>query len=175
MSNSVSKDSENGGVPSHLRVREVSLAPPSDPVLRRALRVLAMTHELHKAGYQRLRIAAGMAPSGTHWRCDITSADNVDKDGWSPRDEHLCAHFSTGQGEQYFGWADGAGKSARQLAHMFVNRFPQIARRGTGQDRVYAGWFVDMLGAAENGRLPIFYADWDISPNPLEMPTAFNP
>jgi hypothetical protein len=37
----------------------VPLSASSDPVARRAVRLLAMVHELHKAGYQRLRICAG--------------------------------------------------------------------------------------------------------------------
>lgn len=48
------------------------IARSSDPHLRRAQRVLAMVHELHKRGYQRLRIVPGMNSSGSAWRCFIT-------------------------------------------------------------------------------------------------------
>jgi hypothetical protein len=34
--------------------------------------VVEMVHELHKAGYQLLRISPGLSPSGIHWRCPIT-------------------------------------------------------------------------------------------------------
>lgn len=44
---------------------------------RRALRVLRIVHELHKQGYQLLRIAPGMSASGCHWRCAITPRSNV--------------------------------------------------------------------------------------------------
>jgi len=40
-------------------------------------KVLRMVTELHVRGYQRLRIAPGMAPSGCSWRCSITPATNI--------------------------------------------------------------------------------------------------
>jgi len=62
------------------------------------------------------------------------------------------------------------GKNARQLAQMFIARFPEVARRGIGRDHAYAGWFVGMMGAAENGRIPVFFADWDVELIESEMP-----
>jgi hypothetical protein len=46
-----------------------------EPHIRRAVRVLSMVGELHKQGYQRLRVRPYMAPSGTAWRCTIAAAD----------------------------------------------------------------------------------------------------
>ena len=39
--------------------------------IRRAIRVLAIVGELHKRGYQRLRVMPFMSPSGAYWRCWI--------------------------------------------------------------------------------------------------------
>jgi hypothetical protein len=150
---------------------EVSLTPPLDPVYRRACRVLTMVHELHKVGYQRLRIYSGMAPSGCHWRCHIVPADNVATGNGQPLDwEHRVASYSTGQGNRYFDWPDAAGDSARELAVKFIQRFPGIVRSGQGVDWAYAGWFVFMLGVAEHGRLPIFFADYPLERVPDEQP-----
>jgi hypothetical protein len=44
---------------------------------RRALRAPATVGELHKRGYQQLRIAPGMAPSGMYWRCGVAPASNI--------------------------------------------------------------------------------------------------
>lgn len=130
-----------------------------------------MVHELHKAGYQKLRIFSGMNPSGTHWRCHITPASNI---GWPSSEpiawDDLVATYSTSQSGSYFGWEDAKGKKARELARLFITRLPRIAEAGIGQDRAYAGWFVDMLGAAENGRLPIFFADHPLTINEEEAP-----
>lgn len=43
--------------------------------IRRAVRVLSMVGELHKRGYQRLRVMLYIAPSGLAWRCTIAAAD----------------------------------------------------------------------------------------------------
>jgi len=41
--------------------------------------VLRLVTELHVRGYQRVRIAPGMAPSGVHWRCAITPSANISR------------------------------------------------------------------------------------------------
>ncbi|NVH77088.1 hypothetical protein FSB08_32370 [Paraburkholderia sp. JPY432] len=153
-------------------VRPVSLTPASDPVLRRAVRLLSMVHELHKAGYQLLRISAGMAPSGNHWRCYVTTADNVAQNGWEIIDEGIALRYSTGDGGRFFGWDDAEGMDARRLAATFLDRFPEMKRKGAGNDWAYAGWFTSMLGAAENGELPIFFADYELKPVRHQMPPA---
>jgi hypothetical protein len=151
-------------------VRQVSLEPSPEPHLRRAVRLLSAVHELHKAGYQRLRISAGMAPSGMYWRCFLTSADNIREDGWSLLDDDVTMRYTTGDESCYFGWDDAVGIDARKLARMFVERCPSIAERATGHDWAYAGWFTAMLGAAENGRLPVFFADYPPELVPGQMP-----
>lgn len=86
-------------------------APHADPAVRRAQRVLAMVHELHKQGYQRIRIMPGMSSSGADWRCSITHVGNIaPKDGAKIVDWQLdCAHYTSGQDNSYF-----FGKMPRQ-------------------------------------------------------------
>jgi hypothetical protein len=121
-----------------------------------------MVSELHKLGYQRLRILPGMAPSGMYWRCAITPSSNVvGPHGLDERDsEPLVARYSTADENKYFGWADAPGADARQLATLFLERFPEIAQESEGEDWAYAGWYVQMLGLAERGFFPIAYSDW---------------
>ena len=42
-----------------------------EPHVRRAVRVLAMVGELHRRGYQKLRVMSFMSPNGMYWRCWI--------------------------------------------------------------------------------------------------------
>jgi hypothetical protein len=149
--------------------RPVSLRPPSDRALRDAGRLIAMVHELHKAGYQRIRICPSMAPNGIHWRCRITYAANVAEDGYTPRGgaEGQVAAYSSGQGANYFGWPGADRMTARDLARHFLEAFPVIAERGAGRDWPYAGWLTDLLGHAEQGRFVAFYADYPIDPETL--------
>jgi hypothetical protein len=128
------------------------------PETHRAQRVLVMVHELHKAGYQRLRINPGLAPSGVYWRCIIYPKPEGGM-GSEVR-ETPVARYSTGMGNRYFGWEDAQTDTAAELAAKFLGRFSTLARLGVGRDWAYAGWYVEMLSFAERGHLPIAYADW---------------
>lgn len=134
--------------------RRVALVPSSDQAARRATRLLAMVHELHKAGYQRIRVSPGIGGPG-FWRCNITAAGNIASDGFTIRsfDEAsgLVAPYSSAGGSGYFGWPDAPALNARQMADRFLQAFPKIASAGAGRDWMYAGWLTDVLGRAEQG------------------------
>lgn len=148
--------------------RPISTSPPVDPVARRAGRLLAMIHELHKAGYQRLRICAGYSPDGREWRCRILPSSQVRADGWTPAAEGV--QYSSSDGKCFFRWSDTDHDDARALAGKFVERFPAIARKGTGSDWLYAGWFAEILGRAEHGELPVFYEGFDLQRRETDAP-----
>lgn len=160
----------------HVSSGEVHLKPPSVAALRRCVRVVAMVHELHKVGYQRIRAIPQEAPNGNHWRCHITHAANVLPDGYSLIDfDHqgrgIVAHYSTGQGNEFFGWRDATRLSARELAALFLRRFPAIANNGRGRDWLYAGWLTDFLGNIENAEsagLLSFTADYPLDPKAID-------
>lgn len=133
-------------------------------------RLLAMIHELHKLGYQGVRISPGWSPSGADWRCSIAAVPNIAPDGWSLIDWCAGVHYTTGAGACFFEWEDAPRRSPRQLSRMFVERFPRLARESAGMDHAYAGWFVAVLGAVEHGRLPAFHADYDLDLSKLNLP-----
>ncbi len=151
-------------------IRPVSLHPPKQQALRDAARLIAMVHELHKAGYQRIRILPAMAPNGLHWRCSISDAASFAPDGRTLRaaQEGRVARYSSGDGARYFGWEDGPAMTARMLARRFLERFPRIAAGGKGRDWAYAGWLTDILGRAEHGSFVAFHADYPIDPADLD-------
>ncbi|MHB1517573.1 MAG: hypothetical protein ACYCVN_00715 [Acidimicrobiales bacterium] len=138
------------------------------PHQRRAQRVLSMVGELHKWGYQRLRAIPAMAPSGMYWRCMITPASNTLRThgghlaNWDFDGRLVATYSSGGEGNEYFGWTDRKDADARVLADTFVERFPEICGASRGADWLYAGWFVEVLGIAEQGWFPYLYADYDI-------------
>ena len=135
----------------------VSTEPPADATRRRAIRLLSMVHELHKAGYQLLRVACGWDPAGHQWRARLMPAASVSEDGWSPVSGSWRADYSSDQGKNFFGWNDTGSDNARALANKFLERFPALLGRCVGQDWPYAGWFTLTLGRAEHGELPAFY------------------
>lgn len=133
-----------------------------DPFFRRAVRVLAMVGELHKLGFQGLRIFPGLSSSGAYWRCMIVPRSQVlRKHGaWAAEWDWHAPFYTSGSDNEYFGWTDATKDSARDLARKFLERFPHVAERGRHRDLEYAGWYVEMLGLAEYGALPIAYADY---------------
>lgn len=139
---------------------------------RRALRVLRMVHELHKKGYQLLRIAPGMSPSGGCWRCSLAPRSNILKShGAMLKNWDRCAaHYSSAQDNEYFGWRDATQDTVQQLADRFQQRHPEIVAASLGDDWSYAGWYVKMLGYAERELFPIAYADWDSAPDTRYLP-----
>lgn len=127
-------------------------------------KILRMVSELHLRGFQKLRIAPGMAPSGMYWRCSITSVNNIsNRNGaklltW----EKLSAHYTSADERKYFGWENVAHVTPSRLADLFVKRFPKIVDSGEGSDWAYAGWFIEMLHLTYPNELPIAYADWSL-------------
>ena len=75
--------------------------------------------------------------------------------------EKAAAHYTSGQGEHYFGWEDAGQATASGLAKRFVERFPAIADAGHGRDWMYSGWYVEMLHLTYPNAFPYAYADWD--------------
>lgn len=140
----------------------MSVPRSKDPSLRRCQRVLLMAHELHKRGYQRLRIMPGLSPSGGAWRVSITPVSNILRThGAMVADYHrLSARYTSGDENLFFEWQDAREDSARALADKFEQRFPEVLAAAAGRDWAYAGWYVEMLGVAESGALPVAYADW---------------
>ena len=143
---------------------------------RRALRVLRLVHELHKQGYQLLRICPGMSPSGCAWRCSVTPRSNALRSNGAMLKNWKCdvAHYTSAQGNEYFGWQDAQHDKVRQLAEKFKERFPRIVEASFGDDWNYAGWYVRMLGLAESEKFPIAYADWYPAPDPRFLPLTSN-
>jgi hypothetical protein len=135
-----------------------------DPHIRRAVRVLAMVGELHKRGYQRLRVMPYMSPSGCYWRCEISTASVFYRNhgalfnDWAMSDDEV-ARYTSGQDNHYFDWNDAEQDDARSLADKFLRLFDKLAESGKGWDYPYAGWYQRLLGLAEAGRLPVVFAD----------------
>ena len=136
-----------------------------DEQSRAARKVLNMVHELHLRGYQLLRIAPGMAPSGMHWRCSVTPAANTLRNhGARLLDfNRLTAHYSSAHERRYFGWEGVSHVTPSKLADRFLKELPEIAAAGHGRDWIYVGWYVEMLGVTYPDSFPIAYWEGPIN------------
>ena len=128
--------------------------------------VLLMVEELHRMGYQLLRIAPGTASSGPSWHCLIvpnvyTSAHHGamlhDAEDFliSSGD---AARYSTADEGRYFGWPDATTLTPQEMAHRFLGEFPTLAKLGEGSDWAYAGWYQEMVRLTAPANVPIVYS-----------------
>ena len=139
-------------------------------------RVMQMVAELHKLGYEGLRIVPGMAPSGMYWRCCVTHVGNIRGDDGAMAVDfgEALAEYSTGSEDLFFGWEDAKDDTPGQMAEKFVEREGEIAEKGRGQDPDYVAWYRAMLEwCVKEDAFPVAYDDWDgEEPDPVWLPTT---
>jgi hypothetical protein len=133
--------------------------------------LLRLVQGLHLRGYQRLRIAPGMAPSGLHWRCAITAVTNIRRSHGAEIASRKIPteHYSSSSGRTYFGWDDSAHADPDRLAERFIARFPELVAEARGRDWAYVGWYTEMMNLTYPASLPIAYADYEL---PAALMTA---
>ncbi|WP_156648880.1 hypothetical protein [Massilia sp. Leaf139] len=125
--------------------------------VRQGQRGIRMVAELHRMGYQLLRIMPYYYPLG--WRLAIDSAEHFSLRNGAviPKDMSSAAPVISSGGVF---WEDARSDTARALAEEFVLRFPSVAARGLGRDWCYAGWLSELLGYLEGGDwLPV--TEWE--------------
>lgn len=135
----------------------------SDSIYQYAQRLLLMVHELHKLGFQMLRIYPGVAASGGYWRCTMAPAKYFYADnGIALAVEKIGGKFpfySTGMGNKFFGWEDCLHDDSRELARKFMQRLPEVLIESEGRDWEYVGWYTEMLKYSERAIFPQAYDD----------------
>ena len=162
-------------------VGRVSESPNPDDHWRYYTRVFQMVTELHKVGYQGLRVY----PEKHHFRIHFAPSvllthaarsnvmSYVSENNYlssRPAGNHrlsLAAVYGSASRDRYFDWEDTQGDSARNLANKFIERFPRIAELAFIEDWAYAGWLIRIVGELENGWVPSVpheiqqrYGDW---------------
>lgn len=139
-----------------------------DEFVRRSQRVIRMVSELHRRGYQRLRIMPYMAPLA--WRVAIAPASHFSvKNGAWIVNQDGAPCYTAAAGNLYFDWPDATKDNARQLADKFILRFACVCAAGAGRDWTYAGWLAELVGVLERDhRLPIVGTEDNITP-PYDM------
>jgi hypothetical protein len=125
------------------------LSPETLTEAKNARRLFLMVAELHKLGYEGLRVTPFLSPSGCYWRCCIVPA-SLTHQAHGARladdvDYESLPRYSSADGDNYFGWANMKPKTPVILARRFIVVFPQFAEKGHHPDPAYARWFKEML------------------------------
>lgn len=103
---------------------------------------------LHARGFEGLRIAPHLAPSGTDWRCYLVPKGRMRSFfQFAPSFFELDpkATYSTGNHWEPFGWKGVAASSAEQWADRFVCEFKQTCSESQLSSPDYVRWFKVML------------------------------
>jgi len=141
--------------------------------IQAAIKIMQAIHELHNRGYERLRLAPGMSPSGCNWRCTLAPKSNIKASHGA-----MLADFDgpvihgsiNGEGGGYNGIEFSEFDSPSLLADAISLAFPELIELSRGEDTEYVQWYSQMLQYAQRGLMPIAYADWYEKPDPRFMP-----
>ena len=92
-------------------------------------------------------------------------------------DEDRLPRYTGATGFVYWDQQTSASTSSARLARVFLDRFPDTAAEGYGQDWQYAGWYLHMLhltypdslplADGEDGPLTMYGREGTIPPAPL--------
>jgi hypothetical protein len=123
-----------------------------------------MVTELHKIGYQGLRIWPQIHHDRLHLFPSIFATHSLAY-GLVPQN-FVALHNDSELVATYYG-KEMDNKNARVAANIFVRQFPRIANLSLLDDYEYAGWLLRLTGAMETGlsafatedKLDIDYAD----------------
>lgn len=123
-----------------------------------AANIVRMIAELHKRGYQRMRLCCSLSPSGLSIRTILTYKENVDsvtgciiRDFFHFDEERVVAISST--------WKEYDKVDAVELADSFLSMFPEFCKKCKGSDPEYDYWFGKVLKLADEGKFPITMDD----------------
>ena len=124
-----------------------------------------MVAELHKLGYEGLRATPFMSPSGCYWRCCIVPACLTSHEHGARLAENAVyeslPRYSSGDEDNYFGWANMKPKTPLILAKRFLVEFPNFAEQGKHPDPAYARWFADILELTAPIGMVYAFGDWE--------------
>ena len=129
-------------------------------------KLILMVDELHKLGYELIRLNPSMSPSGLYWRCDIKPFGEkrlrmyMDEISKSHEADYNIATYSSAQGANIFKWSDTTHNSSLELAHKFIKRFPILIKHGKGIDKEYTEWYWKMIEDTKPMGLIYGFADY---------------
>jgi hypothetical protein len=116
-----------------------------------------------------------MSPSGCYWRCCIVPACLTSREHGARLAENAVyetlPRYSSGDEDDYFGWANMKPKTPLILARRFILVFPNFAQQGKHPDPAYARWFSNMLEATAPSGVIYAFADGEAPEN--RMLTSF--
>lgn len=110
-------------------------------------KVLYIAGNLHKKGYENLRIVPSLSSSGVYWRCSfITQKLNIIVSGW------IQEHFEINEKEIEL--------SIEELTNLFIEKENDFLQNCKGKNEEYVKWFENVLLNLKKEELPYAFSDY---------------
>lgn len=111
-----------------------------------------MVQELHRRGFEKLRIIPSMSPSGMNWRCRFVA---------ETKEISFSATNWINNHEFKFREAD-VQLTVNEWADLFLVENQKFLKQCKGINEEYVHWYTDMLESLNETELPYEFADWSI-------------
>lgn len=130
-----------------------------------------MVAELHKLGYEQLRICPRLSLSGVHWQCWLTASANVLQrhgaqispalmvESFRSTDPVVAksAFCTSANEDRLFAWNDAVNNDPNELAAKFIERFPAVISEAHVEDSDYVRWYRHMIDVSAPDGVPSTY------------------
>ena len=110
-------------------------------------KLLYVVLELHKRGYEKLRVVPSLSPSGLAWRCSF-----VYRKGSGLIVSTWMDQFSTDETEIEY--------TNEELTDLFERKHSDFLRYCRGRDTEYVEWYGNMLQQLVEDELPFAFAEY---------------
>jgi len=103
--------------------------------------------ELHKTGYEKLRVVPSLSPSGMSWRCSFVAEpeNGIITSTW------LSEYFHNEREIEY---------SIIELTEIFEREHMRFLESCKGKNKDYVEWYQNMLSHLDEGELPYAFAEY---------------
>jgi hypothetical protein len=113
-------------------------------------KILFVARDLHKRGYEKLRVVPSVSPSGLSWRCQYIVSNGEKK---SIVVSNWISNFIINENEEI-------KQSPQELADLFEKENAKFLTKCKGKNNEYVKWYSDMLDTLQEGELPYAFDDY---------------
>lgn len=137
-----------------------------------ACNVVLLLHELHRRGYEQLRLFCGWAPSGLYWRWNIYPKCLMLNDAnWEKHDDCTpfdCPHGTAIRPQGNWNHVEAADELLRNAKLLELGKLP---------DEEYVRWYAQIAEHAKRGEYPVAFGEffpsndsWLFEPSQEKLP-----
>ncbi len=108
-------------------------------------KLLFMVEELHKRGFENLRVIPSLSPSGIYWRCKFVNGK-----------ENKCYWLYPLLEEK----SEEVKQTTSELADLFIKERHDFIETCKGENKEYTEWFSEMVNSLETEELPYAFSDY---------------